>query len=182
MADLDKRAKQVSGSIDSGSATCAIPYLIGAAGWGLFFHLPWKSILVLNGHYWASRPGGLDGYCERTGGHVWVLFVVDGAELSDAVTGYYEITGRAPMPPKFAFGYRPSHRTLLYNDESFFKTSARYFRERCFPCDMLIYFGTGFADDGWNEHHGTDQWYSGAVETIGPQLTTGGRELKSLQL
>ena len=146
---------QVSGMIDNGSATSAIPYLIGTGGWGLFFHLPWKSVFNLHGCYWAFKPGGLDGYCERTGGDVWDLFVVDGADIADAVTGYYELTGRAPMPPKYAFGYQQSHRTLLYNDENFMRTSARYFRESGFPCDVLIYLGTGFADDGWNERHGS---------------------------
>jgi len=47
---------QVSGMIDNGSATTAIPYLIGTGGWGLFFHLPWKSVFNLNGCYWAGKP------------------------------------------------------------------------------------------------------------------------------
>jgi alpha-glucosidase/alpha-D-xyloside xylohydrolase len=146
---------QVSGIIDNGSVTTAIPYLIGSDGWGLFFHLPWKAVFDLNGGHWGAKPGGLDGICERAGGDVWDLFVVDGAESADAVTGYYEITGRAPLPPKYALGYQQSHRTLLYNKESFMRTCAAYFRESGFPCDMLIYLGTGFADDGWNVRHGS---------------------------
>jgi alpha-glucosidase (family GH31 glycosyl hydrolase) len=146
---------QVAGIIDNGSVTTAIPYLIGTSGWGLFFHLPWKSVLNLTGCHWAVRPRELDGYCERVDGNIWDLFVVDGAQIADAVTGYYEITGRAPMPPKYAFGYQQSHRTLLHNDERFWRTSSAYFRESGFPCDVLIYLGTGFADYGWNENHST---------------------------
>ena len=40
---------QIRGIVDNYSATSAIPYLIGTGGWGLFFHMPWKSVFNLNG-------------------------------------------------------------------------------------------------------------------------------------
>ena len=146
---------QVRGIVDNYSATSAIPYLIGTGGWGLFFHMPWKSMFNLNGISPEVGQSGLGGYCERRGTDTWDVFVVDGVDIQDAVTGYYEITGRAPMPPKYAFGYQQSYRTLLHNGENLMKTSARYFRESGFPCDVLTYLSTGYADDGWNEINGS---------------------------
>lgn len=146
---------QIRGIIDNGSVTTAIPYLIGTDGWGLFFHMPVKLLINLNGVSWGLDRDGNDGYCERSGGHLWDVFVVDGADPPDLVTGYYEITGRTPMPPKYAFGYQQSYRTLLHDDQNFMKISSEYFRRSGFPCDTLIFLGTGYAEDGWNEINGS---------------------------
>ena len=146
---------QIKGMVENGSATSAIPYLIGTGGWGLFFHLPRKTTINLNGQSSEMAQRVFDGYCEGSDAESWDLFVVDAVNIADAVTGYYEITGRPPIPPKFAFGYQQSYRTLLHNGENFMKTSSSWFRESGFPCDMLVYLGTGYAEDGWNEINGS---------------------------
>ena len=146
---------QIRGIVDNGSATSAIPYLIGTAGWACFFHLPWKLIFNLYGVSDEPSKNGFDAYCERKDGDGWDLFVVDGAGPSDAVTAYYEITGCPPLPPKYAFGYQQSHRTLLHQNENFMKLTAKQLRESQFPCDMLIYLSTGYADAGWNIINGS---------------------------
>jgi alpha-glucosidase (family GH31 glycosyl hydrolase) len=153
---------QIRGIIDNGSATSAIPYLIGTEGWACFFHLPWK--LIFNLHGAGDDENGFDAYCERRDGDTWDLFVVDAENLVDAVTGYYEITGRPPMPPMYALGYQQSHRTLLYNGTNFMKSAAKKLRDTGFPCDMLIYLSTGYADDGWNTINGSLEFNSRVFE------------------
>src|SRR6185436_14240395 len=66
---------------------------------------------------------------------------------------YIRLTGSPVLPPKWAFGYFQSHRTLAGPDEAL--QIARQFREKHLPCDALIYLGTGYCTNGWNRGHGS---------------------------
>ena len=69
---------------------------------------------------------------------------------------YARITGFAELPPRWAFGYMQSHRTLAGPDE--ITWVARTFREKKLPCDALIYLGTEFTPSGWNTRNGEFGW------------------------
>ena len=69
---------------------------------------------------------------------------------------YARITGFAELPPRWAFGYMQSHRTLAGPDE--IEWVARTFREKKLPCDALIYLGTEFTPSGWNTRNGEFGW------------------------
>src|SRR5262249_34315774 len=60
------------------------------------------------------------------------------------------------LPPRWAFGYMQSHRTLAGPDE--IEWVARTFREKKLPCDALIYLGTEFTPSGWNTRNGEFDW------------------------
>ena len=72
---------------------------------------------------------------------------------------YYKFTGLPPMPPKYAFGYQQSYRTLVHKVKNYVLETARYMRENEIPCDVLIYLGTGYCEYGWNTHNGEFQWH-----------------------
>ena len=166
---------QIKGILEHGSTTSAVPYLIGAnpssdSSWALFIHRPWKSLIDLTCKPWAPGGGGLEGCCTRTEGDEWDLFLVDGANIADVVTGYYELTGRPPLPPRYAFGYQQSHRTLLHGGEDFKDSTAAFFRETGFPCDMLIYLSSGLADHGWNRGLGSFEFDPAVFPEPGRQV------------
>jgi alpha-glucosidase (family GH31 glycosyl hydrolase) len=60
------------------------------------------------------------------------------------------------MPPRWSLGYLQSYRTLGTPKE--IAQEALAFREKKLPCDAVIYLGTGFCPNGWNENNGEFSW------------------------
>jgi alpha-glucosidase (family GH31 glycosyl hydrolase) len=144
------------GTLDHEGSTTAIPFIIGTDGWGLFVHSPQDCLFNLGG---PGSEDGMEGMCERRSGTGWDLFVIDGAGdaspnysgLAGVVRAYYELTGRPPLPPKYAFGYQQSHRELRLGNVDFRQATTDFFRDTGFPCDLLIYLSSGLAGaSGWN--------------------------------
>ncbi|MBI4662689.1 MAG: DUF5110 domain-containing protein [Verrucomicrobia bacterium] len=123
------------------------PFLIGTEGWAIFAHSP-EGQFDLRG-----RRGRFVPKPEAQGSPALDLFVIDVQEPADALTEYCLLTGRPVMPPKWAFGYFQSHRTLAGPEEPL--QIARMFREKQLPCDAVIYLGTGYCTNGWNRGHGS---------------------------
>jgi alpha-glucosidase (family GH31 glycosyl hydrolase) len=121
-----------------------IPWLISAAGWGLFVGQP-SGIFDLSGDNGVFRP--VEASATRN------VYLMVGDTPEEILRGYAELTGFPHLPPLWALGYQQSHRTLGGRDEVM--TEARTFREKKLPCDTLIYLGTGFCPSGWNTGHGS---------------------------
>jgi alpha-glucosidase len=121
-----------------------IPWLISAAGWGLFVGQP-------SGTFDLSGENGIFTPVEASATRNVYLMVGDGPE--EILRGYAELTGFPHLPPLWALGYLQSHRTLAGRAEVL--DEARTFREKKLPCDGLIYLGTGFCPSGWNTGHGS---------------------------
>lgn len=136
---------QVPDIMENHSVTSPSPYVISTEGWALFFHQPWKGTIDLRGD---------TGRFEKEPAEYADIFLVALDEPADAARSYYDITGRPPMPPKYAFGYQQSYRTLVHEGENQVLKTARYMREHDLPCDMLIYLGTGYCEYGWNTWNG----------------------------
>src|SRR5450830_1113734 len=93
---------QIHGIIDDYSTVSPTPYVISTDGWAIFFHQPWKATIDLQGNtgVFMQYPAS---YCD--------VFVVAVDDPADSAKEYYELTGKPPMPPKYAFGYQQSYRT-----------------------------------------------------------------------
>lgn len=141
---------QLRGYQENYSAISPTPYVISAEGWALYFHQPWKGKIDLSGDTGRFEKYPPQ-YCD--------VFVVDCEEPMDAPKEYYAFTGLPPMPPKYAFGYQQSYRTLLYNGVNYVEKTAEWMREHKIPCDMLIYLGTGYCENGWNTYNGNFEWH-----------------------
>jgi len=87
------------------------------------------------------------------------IFVVACDEPLDASREYYKFTGLPPIPPKYAFGYQQSYRTLVHNGKNYVLETAKYMRDNQIPCDVLIYLGTGYCEYGWNTYNGNFEWH-----------------------
>ena len=149
--DYDLRTDgQIRGIQENYSAVSPTPYVISSEGWGLYFHQPWKADIDLRGPEGKFKKY-MSAYCD--------VFVVDCADPMDAAKEYYAFTGLPPMPPKYAFGYQQSYRTLVHNGVNYAMESAKYMREHKIPCDLLIYLGSGYCDYGWNTYNGNFEWH-----------------------
>jgi alpha-glucosidase/alpha-D-xyloside xylohydrolase len=125
-------------------ARVPIPLLLGASGWGLFFHNPL-------GTFDLTGDTGLFRSAESARGID--IFLMLGDSPAGLMREWAELTGYPHMPPLWALGYQQSHRTLASRQEIL--AEAKTFREKQLPCDALIYLGTGFCPSGWNTGHGS---------------------------
>ncbi len=137
---------QAGPDLDVTGARMPIPWLIGSAGWALFFHQPSGSFDLT----------GAEGCFAPIDGQRLVpldFFLTAAADPRLIMKEYAKLTGFPHMPPVWALGYLQSHRTLVSREEVL--DEARTFRGKKLPCDALIYLGTGFCPSGWNTGHGS---------------------------
>jgi alpha-glucosidase/alpha-D-xyloside xylohydrolase len=128
-----------------------IPWIIGTAGWAIFFHQPFGTFDFTGPHSRftpanSATPFPLD------------IFVVASSDPATIMAEYSRLTGHAELPPLWSLGYQQSHRTLASREEVL--AEAKTFREKKLPCDALIYLGTGFCPSGWNTENGSFSWNS----------------------
>jgi alpha-glucosidase/alpha-D-xyloside xylohydrolase len=124
----------------------AVPFLIGTDGWALFVHEP-RGQLDLRKSEASFTPAADQRELPLD------LFLIAWDQPADVLAEYVRLTGRAPLPPKWALGYMQSHRTLSGPGEVL--QVAGSFRDKKLPCDALIYLGTGYCPAGWNTGHGS---------------------------
>ncbi|HTS12668.1 MAG TPA: TIM-barrel domain-containing protein [Candidatus Limnocylindrales bacterium] len=130
-----------------------IPWLVGTAGWAIFFHHPFGAF-DLSGSIGAFQPPSPESALP------FDLFVVASSDPATIMSEYARLTGHAEMPPLWSFGFQQSHRTLGSPEEIL--AEAKTFREKRLPCDAMIYLGTGFCPNGWNTENGSFVWNSRA--------------------
>lgn len=131
-------------NLDTDGARLPIPWLVSAAGWGLMIGQP-------SGYFDLTGKTGVFWPVEATSTRN--VYLILGEKPEEILRGYAELTGFPHLPPRWAFGYQQSHRTLASKEEVL--GIARTFREKKLPCDTLIYLGTGFCPSGWNTGHGS---------------------------
>ena len=128
-----------------------VPWLIGTAGWAMFFHHPFGTF-DFRGPESKFKPP------DPNVAFPLDIFVVVSPDPPTIMSEYARLTGHAEMPPLWSLGYQQSHRTLASREEVL--AEAKTFREKKLPCDALIYLGTGFCPSGWNTENGSFSWNS----------------------
>jgi alpha-glucosidase/alpha-D-xyloside xylohydrolase len=124
----------------------AVPFLIGTDGWALFVHHPRGQFDLRQGQA-SFKPAA------NARDLPLELYVILWDQPADVLREYQRLTGRTPLPPRWALGYMQSHRTLSGPGEVL--KVAQTFRDKKLPCDALIYLGTGYCPAGWNTGHGS---------------------------
>jgi alpha-glucosidase (family GH31 glycosyl hydrolase) len=127
-----------------------IPWLIGTAGWAIYFHQPFGTF-DLAGPTATFLPTSAETALPLD------IFLIVSPEPASIMAEYARLTGHPEMAPLWSFGYQQSHRTLA-KDEII--AEAKTFREKKLPCDAMIYLGTGFCPAGWNTENGSFVWNS----------------------
>ena len=122
-----------------------IPWLIGTAGWAMYFHQPY-------GTFDFSGPESKFASADPAAALPLDVFVVASSDPATIMAEYARLTGLAELPALWTLGYQQSHRTLASREEIL--AEAKTFREKQLPCDALIYLGTGFTPSGWNTKNG----------------------------
>ncbi len=126
----------------------AIPFFIGIRkhkAYGIFFDNSYKSYFNMgassNRFYWFGADKGEMNY-----------YFIYGPSVKKVISSYTTLTGKMPMPPKWALGYQQSKWS--YYPESKVKRIAETFRDRKIPCDVIyldIDYMNGYRVFTWNK-------------------------------
>jgi alpha-D-xyloside xylohydrolase len=104
-----------------------VPYFVSTRGYGVL--LDCSSLMTfhddeLGSSWWADVVDELD------------FFVICGDSFDEVTRGYHELTGTAPMLPKWAFGYMQSKERYVNAREMV--EVVREYRRRSIPLDVIV--------------------------------------------
>jgi oligosaccharide 4-alpha-D-glucosyltransferase len=115
-----------------------IPFLLSPFGWGIYLDNTYPAQFDIA----ATTPNVLD--CRTSGGDA-VFYVLTGDSVFNTPYMFPRLTGFAPLPPRWAFGYLQSR--FGYHSETEARVIVSEFRNRHIPLDALIldlyWFGWG---------------------------------------
>ncbi|MFH0758432.1 MAG: TIM-barrel domain-containing protein [Bacteroidota bacterium] len=121
----------------------SIPFFMSSEGYGIYFDNTHKTQFDFGreseGKYSFSTPGG-----------EMIYYFMYGPTFKQILTRYIELTGKAIMPPDWAFGFSQC-RGLLTNEKLTREIAAGY-RERQIPCDII------YQDIGWTRYLQDFEW------------------------
>ena len=115
-----------------------IPFLMSSRGYGLFVHTSAPATFDIGSSFHGSNALLL-------GDDELDLFVFLGAP-KDILGEYTRLTGKAPMPPLWSFGFWMSRITYFSEDEV--RTVAGKLRDNAIPSDV-IHLDTGWFETDW---------------------------------
>lgn len=129
-----------SGNVSSCRSYKNVPLLISSAGYAIFMHSSHPMVFRLGSESSVSysihvRDSQLD------------MFLIYGPSYKHILKRYAELTGFAPMPPKWSFGFwisRAGYRSRLEVENV-----VREMRVRGFPCDVLHLDPWWMGDGPW---------------------------------
>ena len=118
-----------------------IPYFVSTRGYGVLvdcYSLMTFHDDALGSYLWADVVDELDYYFIR------------GVQFDDISRGYHALTGRAPMPPKWYFGYVQSKERYVNAKE--LVDIVREHRRRGIPLDLIVLDWKSWPDNGgWGQ-------------------------------
>jgi oligosaccharide 4-alpha-D-glucosyltransferase len=116
----------------------SVPMVISSAGYALFFDNPSKGYLDIGLMDNNTLEAGF------TSGEL-VYYVVFGKNIDEILNNYSSLTGRQPLPPRWAMGNFVSR--FGYRSEEQVKSVVNKMRQENFPMDGLLFDLFWFGDD-----------------------------------
>ncbi len=121
----------------------SIPFFMSSEGYGIYFDNSYKTRF----DFGAESEGQ---YSFSTSGGEMIYYFIYGPSFKQILTRYTGLTGKAIMPPDWAFGFSQS-RGLLTNEKLTREIAAGY-RMRQIPCDII------YQDIGWTRQLQDFEW------------------------
>ena len=178
MANLNQRDKerrmwqQWDGFRRSGNA--GVPFLMSNLGYGILLNTSWPARFAIGkaevaerglGDAWAPTPWPWESSGENDPDAMTIildegdmdLFITCRDSFDEILRGYYDLTGYAPMLPKWALGFMQCKNRYRSQEELLWIASE--YRKRKIPCDVLIIdwlWFRRFGDLEWNKYYWPD--------------------------
>ncbi|WP_416666158.1 glycoside hydrolase family 31 protein [Egbenema bharatensis] len=176
---LDKRSEEMTNwtvdSVDYSSQTDemyqAIPFFTAlrpGLSYGIFLHSTYWSRFNMG----AEQPGVWQMHTRAPELDYYILY---GSEPAQILKTYTELTGRMPLPPKWALGYHQCRWS--YESEEVVEALAQEFRNRRIPCDVIhldIDYMQGYRVFTWHEKRFPDP------KALGRHLNQNGFQLVTI--
>jgi len=137
-----------------------IPFFMATDGYGIFFHNTWKTTFdFTTDPYYFSAPGG---------GELDYYFFY-GPSFKHILDSYTKLTGKSPLPPKWAFGLHASKWTRQRGQKGILSDVTEARTVRNWPLDNVRVHGkncnqgiwaspsTNWPDDGWGAFEAVDE-------------------------
>jgi alpha-glucosidase len=130
--DVNGGILQTQGQGRVGNGTTGVPFYWTSAGYSVF-------VLGADDNAPASwQRGGADGPITWTvPGNSIDLYLTPAATLEQATQDYAELTGKPPVPPRWAMGYMQSR--WGWRDRAYIDDALQQFTERKLPVDAFIF-------------------------------------------
>ena len=117
-----------SGNVTSGRAYKNIPFFMSTAGYGVFVNSSAPMVYRMGSESNATYSFHiLDDQLD--------YFLIHGPSFKDILAQYADLTGKAPVPPKWSLGFWISRCMYMSREEV--EGVVQGMRERGFPCDVL---------------------------------------------
>jgi alpha-glucosidase (family GH31 glycosyl hydrolase) len=185
--DQERRMWQEWGGLRR-SGNAGIPFLISNQGYAMLLNSSWPARFAIGraelpepppefARDWAAPPWGREVSSGETNpdqmaiildGGIMDVFIWCRPNVEDALAGYVDLTGHAPMLPKWALGYIQCKNR--YRSQEELLHLAREFRRRNIPCDVLV------IDWLWFKEFGDLHW----LTTTFPDPKSAFRELEKM--
>jgi alpha-D-xyloside xylohydrolase len=117
-----------SGNVSSTRSYKNVPLLISSSGYALFIHSSYPMLFRLGSESSVS-------YSFHLGDSQLDMFLIYGPSYKHILKRYSELTGFAPIPPKWSFGFWISRAG--YRSRKEVEDVITEMRRRGFPCDVL---------------------------------------------
>lgn len=115
------------------------PFAWSPNGWGVFVHTPAPVTHGVGFAPWSQRAYGVHIEDESLD-----IFILSGEMGADLIRQYTDLTGRAPVPPRWSLGVILSKAYYKTADEIL--AVAREVRRRNMPCDVITFDGRAWQD------------------------------------
>jgi len=146
---LDKWGQElVSWAVDCGNVTSGrsyknVPFFISSAGYGLFIHSSYPIVYRMGSESAITYSFHVAEPCLD-------YFLIYGPQYAHILRRYAELTGFAPVPPKWSFGFWLSRAG--YRSQAEVEAIAREVRARGFPCDVISLDPWWMGDAPWSTY------------------------------
>ena len=131
---LDKWGQEITswavdcGNVSSGRSYKNVPFFISSAGYGIFVHSTYPIVYRMGSESSIS-------YTFHVADDALDYFLIYGPAYASILTRYWELTGRAPTPPKWSFGFWLSRAG--YRSRAEVEAAAAEMRARDLPLDVV---------------------------------------------
>lgn len=135
---LDRRGQHLE--LYQHNLKVAVPFLVSSRGWGLL----WHGYSAMTFHDNASDAQLLADCVDEMD-----YFVLAAGSLNDVIRCYRGLTGAAPIPPRWAFGFVQS-RERYENQEQLLQTARRY-AELGLPAECIVQDWQYWPEGQWGQ-------------------------------
>ncbi len=130
-----------SGNVSSYRSYKNVPFLMSTAGYGLFVHSSFPIVYRLGSESSIS-------YSFHVDDDQLDYFVIRGPAFKHILRRYAELTGFAPVPPRWSLGFWISRCSYMSREEV--ETVIGEMRRRDFPCDVISLDPWWMGDGPWS--------------------------------